>query len=171
MIEPWKAWKKPAGLNKYRNGELPADVLKRIPSGGTGIVAYLWEPAANWFNLMFAAAKVDGVQLRSTGKQYRPLKAQEAMFYERMSPTDTGRVPAVKRRYKGKWWWLKKGKSPVASPGSSVHGWGCAVDLDVRNRKTFEWLCQNGPKYGFTLAGPRSSPSFEAWHWQWSDAK
>jgi D-alanyl-D-alanine carboxypeptidase len=168
MNEPWKLWVKPAALKPYRNGELPATALERIPSGGTGIVAYQWTKAAASFKLMFAAAKADGIQLRSTGKQYRPLKAQEALFYERMSPTPTDRKPPVKRRYKGQWWWLKRGKAPVASPGQSVHGWACAVDLDVRNRKVYEWLCANGPRFGWYLAGPRSSPSFEPWHWQYN---
>lgn len=172
MNEPWKPWRKPAGLAKYSNGELPAAILAKIPNGGTGIQAYLWTGAAWPFAIMFEMAKRDGIKLRSTGKQYRPLKAQEALFYERMSPTDTGRVPPVKRRYKGRWWWLRKGKAPVATPGTSVHGWGCAVDLDVRNRKTYEWLCANGPKYGWYLAGPRyiagkPNPNFEAWHWQY----
>ena len=168
MNEPWKPWRKPAGLKPYKNGELPAKVLSKIPSGGTGVIAYLWSPCAWSFSIMFEMARRDGIKLKSTGKQYRPLKSQEALFFERMSPTPTDRKPPVTRRYKGKVWWLKRGKAPVATPGQSVHGWGCAVDVDVRNRKTYEWLCNNGPKYGWYLAGPRSSASFEPWHWQWS---
>jgi len=171
MNEPWKIWRRPAGLKPYSNGQLPPAVLNRIPSGNT-IVAYLWRDAAYTFGVMFNEAKAAGITLASTGKQYRPLAAQESLFYERMSPKPTGRTPEVTRRYKGKTWWLKKGKSPCATPGTSVHGWGCAVDLNVQQRKTYEWLCNNAPRFGWYLAGPRykdgkPNPNFEAWHWQY----
>ena len=172
MIEPWKRWSKPKGLAGYSNGELPAAILSRIPSGNA-IVAYLWKDAAWCFGLMYNAAAKDGVALKSTGKQYRGLKGQEALFYSRMKPYDTGRKPPVLRRYKGKTWWLKPGAAPVATPGQSVHGWGCAVDLNVQARKTYEWLCNNAPRFGFYLAGPRTidgknNPNFEPWHWQFT---
>lgn len=174
MNEPWRPWRKPAALNRYRNGELPPSALSRIPTGGTGIVAYLWNPAAYTFGVMYQAALADGIKLKSTGKQYRPLKAQEALFLERMSPTPTTRVPRVTRRWKGRTWYLKPGKAPVATPGSSVHGWGAAADVDVRQRAVFEWLCANAPRYGWYLAGPRTiagkpNPNWEPWHWQYLD--
>lgn len=168
MNEPWRLWKRPARLGKYRNGELPPEALTRIPSGGTGVIAYLWTPAAVSFDAMFRAAKADGITLKSTGKQYRPLKAQEALFLERMSSKPTGRKPPITRRWRGATWWLKPGKAPVSSPGSSVHGWGCAIDVDVRQLAVYRWLCTNGPRFGWWLAGPPESPSFERWHWQWS---
>lgn len=172
MNEPWRVWRKPAGLNKYRNGELPASALVRIPAGGTGVIAYLWTPAGTSATAMYRAAKADGITLKSTGKQYRPLKAQEALFLERMSPTPTTRVPRVTRKWRGRTWWLKPGKAPVATPGTSVHGWGAACDWDVRQRAVFEWLCANGPRFGWYLAGPRTiagkpNPNWEPWHWQW----
>lgn len=172
MTQPWKLWIKPKALAPYRNGELPASILSRIPSGNT-IMAYLWADAAYAFGVMFNEAKAAGMVLKSTGKQYRGLKGQEALFYSRMKPTDTGRKPPVTRRYKGKTWWLRKGAAPVATPGTSVHGWGCAVDLDVRQERIYRWLCANGPRFGFYLAGPpekdgKPNPNFEKWHWQYN---
>lgn len=174
MNEPWKLWVKPKGMAGLKNGLIPAAQLTKIPSGGTGIDASLWSPCAESFLQMFKAAKTDGITLKSISKQYRPLAAQEALFYDRMDPAPTTRKPPITRRYKGRVWWLRPGKAPVATPGTSIHGWGCAVDLNVKDKKTYAWLCTNAPKYGWYLAGPRTkagkpNPNFEAWHWQWSN--
>jgi LAS superfamily LD-carboxypeptidase LdcB len=95
----------------------------------------------------------------------------------------TGRKPVVKRKFLGKTWFLKKGKSPSATPGTSNHGWALAIDVGLAtktgtiaslagNAKAFAWMCQNAPRYGFYLAGPskklgKPNPEFEAWHWQY----
>ena len=131
------------------------------------------QEAADAWNAMAAHAARDGIVLKNVSAGYRPLKAQEELFFDRYSPTPTGRVPEVTRIYNGKKYYLKKGKSPSATPQKSVHGWGCAQDTDVRNVKTFAWLVANAPKYGYYLQGqkwlPNGSlnPEWEAWHWQY----
>lgn len=173
MKEPWKKWVKPARLDRYKNGELPDDLLAPIHSGRFRYNAELYRPAAMAFNKMWEAAKRDGIILKSTGKQYRGIAGQTSLFLSRYSTKPTGRKPEVTRVWNGKKYWLKKGKSPAATPGKSVHGWGCAVDLEVP-RKTYEWLCAAAPCFGFYLQGPRTlangkpNPEFEAWHWEWS---
>jgi len=45
---------------------------------------------------------------------------------------------------------------------------GLAIDLNVTDKKVADWLCANGPKYGFYLQGSDpKSPEFELWHWQY----
>lgn len=173
MNEPWKVWKKPARLKAYKNGELPAQILQAIPSGRIGLKAQLYRPAAVAFTKMFEAAQRDGIKLKSTGVQYRGIAGQIKMFRARYASKPTGRVPQVTRRYDGKTWYLRRGMAPSATPGKSVHGWGCAVDLDVSNRKVYEWLCSAAPCFGFYLQGPRTlpngkpNPEFEPWHFNW----
>jgi len=166
MPEPVKRPQLDATLRLYGNGKLPESILKKIHAGGK-----LYGPAAWWANVMYDAAKKDGIQLRSVSAGYRSYETQKAMFLDRYSRLPTLRRPTVTRRWEGRTWYLKRGKSPSASPGTSNHGWGLAQDFDVRDRKVYRWLCENGPKYGFYLEVPSSSPSFEAWHWVYADLK
>ena len=165
LPEPVRKVNVPARLKKFGNGELPADQLSEITSGGR-----LWSEAAFWWNHMCAAAAKDGVTIRSVSAGYRSLEAQERLFHDRYVPRRTLRRPVVKRFYRGKWWWLKVGKSPSATPGRSNHGWGLAQDIQVP-RKTFRWMCENAPKFGFYMQAPKGSPEYEAWHWQYCHAK
>lgn len=166
MSVPYKGIVLDKTLQLYGNGKLPAKLLKRIKAGGT-----LYEPAACLFNLMYDAAKKDGITLKSVSAGYRSFEAQERLFFDRYSKVPTLRRPQVTRQYQGRTWYLKRGKSPSATPGRSNHGWGLAQDLEVP-AKTFKWLCENGPKYGFYLQGPpklpngKPNPEYEAWHWQ-----
>jgi hypothetical protein len=77
---------------------------------------------------------------------YRPLKVQCNIFdfdhYEK-----TG-----KRRKKG------TAGTPVATPGSSNHGWGRAIDISPDNVQ--KWIKENGPKYGWCWGEVKSEP----WH-------
>jgi LAS superfamily LD-carboxypeptidase LdcB len=47
----------------------------------------------------------------------------------------------------------------AATPGTSNHGWGLAVDLDL-NPAAQQWMRDNGWRYGFVEDTPR-----EPWHW------
>jgi LAS superfamily LD-carboxypeptidase LdcB len=49
----------------------------------------------------------------------------------------------------------------AARPGTSKHGWGVAVDLDLNNQAQ-QWMRQNAHNYGFSANVPR-----EPWHWQY----
>lgn len=63
--------------------------------------------------------------------------------------------------------------SLAATPGSSQHGWGLALDLcgGVENAgsEVFQWMKANAPSYGFVhppWAEPGGSRP-EAWHWEY----
>lgn len=152
----------PKELKKVDNGKLPASMLIKVECGGV-----MWKWAALSFNLMCKEARTAGIKFRNQG-DYRPYERQLSMFKDRYSLVDEGRVPQVTRKFEGKKWFLKKGKSPSATPGTSPHGLALAIDLDVKDGKTLSWLCAHAPKYGFYLQGSDPThPEFEAWHWQY----
>jgi LAS superfamily LD-carboxypeptidase LdcB len=62
----------------------------------------------------------------------------------------------------------------AATPGTSNHGWGLAVDLcdGVQNDTsvTYWWLRDNAPAYGFDNPGwalRGGSGPYEPWHWEY----
>lgn len=168
--EPVKRLVVPAKLKAYGNGQIPASELAKLTSGGT-----MWGPAAFWWNHMCAEALKAGITIKSVSEGYRSLAKQEALFLDRYSPIQTKRKPEVTRRYKGRTWWLRKGKAPCATPATSPHGWALAQDIAVPS-KTYKWMCKNAPEFGFYLQGAsklpngKLNPEFEAWHWQFCHA-
>jgi LAS superfamily LD-carboxypeptidase LdcB len=164
--EPVKKLKVPKELKKYGNGKLPPHELHPITGGGT-----MWGKAAFWWNHMAAEAAQAGIIITGVSNGYRSYEQQERLFLVRYLSKPTGRIPEVTRRWKLRRWYLRKGKSPSATPGTSPHGWGLAQDIEVP-RATYNWMCANAPRYGFYLQGPsklkngKPNPEFEAWHWQ-----
>jgi hypothetical protein len=166
----------PKEVAKVGNGNLTSKMLVRVKCGGV-----MWSGAAEAFNAMYDAALAAGHKLRNIG-DYRPFDGQLSMFMDRYDQKPTGRKPEITRSYQGKTWYLKKGKSPSGTPGTSNHGFGLAIDLAVDNNgkiasiggtKAYEWLCNNAPNYGFYLQGAptrpdgKPNPEYEAWHWQY----
>lgn len=125
----------PADLAGYGNGRIPADQMTEIAQNGQRLYA---PAAAAWDNVV-AAAAADGVDLRITDS-YRSYDQQ---------------VDLVRR--KG----LYSEGGLGATPGTSNHGWGLAVDADVTDPRTLEWMRTNAPRFGFVEAVPR-----EPWHWE-----
>jgi LAS superfamily LD-carboxypeptidase LdcB len=157
----------PEPLGVIPNGSVPRRMMRKTLAGGL-----LYRTAAKSFNEMFKAAKADGITLVMTGSGYRSYQRQYDMFMDRYSLKYDGRNPMVTRRFDGRIYYLKKGKSPSAVPGTSNHGYGLAVDLSVGNPKVFAWLNKNAPKFGFYLQGKPTrpdgtkNPEYEPWHWQ-----
>lgn len=163
----------PPSLKAQPNGKLLPTALRDIKPNGR-----LHRLAADAWYCLRVQAFFDGVPLAHVGA-YRPYEVQLALWEQRMSPTPTSRKPAVTRVWKGKTWWLRRG-APVASPGSSNHGKGLAIDaaLKVNGKlvnitakvpgKDFtgiEWLEKNAVRFGWCweVADP-TDPDFEAWH-------
>ena len=123
-------------MSRYDNGYIPLKAMTPIPGGG-----YLRPDVAAAFLDMYKAAKADGVGLYvgSDGAAYRTFqqqqdRAEEAGLYSQ------GGLAAV--------------------PGTSLHGWGLAVDVSGTGSAT--WLAQHADEFGFeTIAR-------EPWHWQWT---
>lgn len=123
----------PADLARYGNGKIPSDALAKV--GGTA--HRLWAPAAQSFDDLLGAAARDGVRIGITDS-YRSFDAQ---------------VDVAAR--KG----LYSQGGLAARPGTSPHGWGLAVDLDLDDRAQ-AWMRANAATYGFADDTPR-----EPWHW------
>lgn len=173
MKYPYKKLVLPKELTKVENGKLDPKTLNKVKCGGI-----MFHTAAVKFNEMYDAAAKDGIKFKNVG-DYRSADAQLKLFKERYRLTedrdwadkkkgilvDTDRV---KRSYDGQTWLLRNGFAPCSSPQKSNHGYGLAIDLDVTNKKTLEWLCANAPDFGFFLqSSDPSSREFEAWHWQY----
>jgi len=123
----------PNGLASYSNGKVPDSALTAV--GDTG--HRLWQPAAQQLTRLIADAKAEGVTIGITDS-YRTYDTQ---------------VDLVRR--KG----LYSQGGLAASPGTSDHGWGLAVDLRLDDRAQ-AWMRANGERYGFAEDTPR-----EPWHW------
>lgn len=126
----------PAELAAYGNGRIPPDALQTIGQGGHR----LYGPAAQQWQRMADAAAADGVTMRVTDS-YRSYDQQVEL---------AGR--------KG----LYKDGGYAATPGTSNHGWGLALDLDTDQGGALAWMKQHGNEFGFVEAVPR-----EPWHWEY----
>jgi hypothetical protein len=125
----------PAELQQYGNGRLPADALAPIGQGAHR----LWAPAASAWQSAVAAARADGVDLKVTDS-YRSFDQQVELAARKGLYSEGGYA---------------------ATPGTSNHGWGLAVDVDVTDPATLTWMRANGHRFGFVEAVPR-----EPWHWE-----
>lgn len=176
MKFPVKKINIPADLAGQKNGKLDTGLLKGVsPSGQMHHTA-----AHAWTGLQTAAA-IDDVQLVHVGA-YRPYLRQYQMFRTRYSKTPTGRIPQVTRIWQGATWYLRKGVSPCAVPGTSNHGLGLSIDAALSvNGKTVpisadpdaagplrsgtQWLRSHAVNFGFCWEiADSNDPNFEAWH-------
>jgi LAS superfamily LD-carboxypeptidase LdcB len=135
----------PAHLKGCKPGKLDEAVLVRLEKGGK-----LEKNTADAWNAMVSSAKFYGVELKPTsvGDVYRTFDSQLAGFMDRYVLEDTG--TGKSRKFRNKTWYLKKGKAPMAAPGTSNHNLGIAIDVANANGKILEWLLANADDYGFT---------------------
>lgn len=127
-----------ADLERYGNGRIPAGALQPIGVGNHR----LWSPAAEAFTRMRADARAAGVDIGVTDS-YRSYDQQ---------------VDVARR--KG----LYSQGGLAAKPGTSDHGWGMSLDLDLDSRAQ-AWMRANAGRYGFVEDVPR-----EPWHWTFEGA-
>ncbi|QZN87659.1 M15 family metallopeptidase [Cellulomonas sp. C5510] len=123
----------PTELAAYGNGRIPAAALAEVD--GTG--HRLWAPAADALERLRADAARAGVTVGITDS-YRSYEAQVDVA-ARKGLYSQGGLAAV--------------------PGTSDHGWGMAVDLDLDDAAQ-SWMRANAGRYGFVEDTPR-----EPWHW------
>jgi D-alanyl-D-alanine carboxypeptidase len=126
----------PVDLVKYGNGKIPPAALSSIGRGDHR----LWAPAAGAFQQLTAAAAREGVTIGVTDS-YRSFDQQVDLA-----------------RRKG----LYSQGGLAAKPGTSDHGWGLSLDLDL-NPKAQAWMRRNAAAFGFAENVPR-----EPWHWTYS---
>jgi peptidoglycan hydrolase-like protein with peptidoglycan-binding domain len=151
----------PSWVKNCGNGSIPLDRMIKVAPLGSGYLVP--EAAAAWRNLQNAAA-AKGFSLTMTGA-YRTLQGQTDLFKQRYTTTNTGRKSKV---WNGKTYWLKPGMAMAAVPGTSNHGWGCAVDTALNGygnaaqsvREPYlSWAVANARKYGWSW-----EVQSEPWH-------
>lgn len=128
-----EAYRTVGGMNGKLNPNDPSQLVEIEPGH------YLHPEAARKWNAMRDAARQDGINL-SINNAYRSYPQQVAMANKFGLYSRGGRA---------------------AVPGTSNHGWGTALDLNVKsNPQSLAWLRQNASKFGFKNI-PR-----EPWHWE-----
>jgi len=150
--------KLPAVLKGAENGRLPVSVLVDISGGGK-----LVSPAARAWEAMHAEA-MSGVGTKpfkptSSADAYRSFPQQLAGFIARFLDAPGPNTTTATRTHLGKKWYLKKGMAPMATPGTSNHGWGLAVDIWSANGQRLDWMMQNIAKFGWSW-----EVQSEPWH-------
>jgi D-alanyl-D-alanine carboxypeptidase len=123
----------PAELAAYGNGRIPEGRLAAIDGHGH----QLWAPAATAFNQMSAAARRDGVTI-GVNDSYRSLAGQQKVAQDKGLYSQGGLA---------------------AAPGTSTHGWGVSLDLQLDGRAQ-AWMRENGDRFGYVEDVAR-----EPWHW------
>ena len=126
----------PVELERYGNGHIPLAALTTI--GTTN--QRLWAPAAGAYERLAAAAGRDGVTIGITDS-YRTYESQVDLAARKGLYSQGGLA---------------------AEPGTSNHGWGRSLDLDL-DAKALAWMRTNAATYGFAADAPR-----ESWHWTYT---
>ena len=135
----------PAWVKGLKNGEIPAESMVKVaPLSGTK-GSLVPEAAAAWRNLQNAAAAAGFTLTMTDG--YRNLAEQEWLFTSRFQIENTG---GKAKQWKGKTFLLKPKVANAAVPGTSNHGWGCAVDMALDG-------------YGAAAKPVAGNPAFMAW--------
>jgi len=82
----------PSALLAQKNGQLPAQMLAKVKTGGL-----MYAPVAAHFNRLFDDALSNGIKLVNIG-DYRSFDGQLKMFMDRYALNDQGRNPQVTRQ-------------------------------------------------------------------------
>jgi hypothetical protein len=152
----------PPGSEPPQNGRLPDSALTIV----TAQCRVANDVADPLFRLLYSAW-LDGVPLKPETSSYTaPLPGPP-------------RIESCYRSYEMQEWWRGFycffGNCDMAAvPGTSVHGWGRAVDFEDAGGELafgsvgYQWLQANAGRFGFVhppWAEPGQSSS-EAWHWE-----
>ena len=149
-----------AGAGCFANGEAPDSELTTITPS-----CRIVNDVAPRLQALLDTAHADGVALWPETKSY-------AWF-------EPPRITSCYRDYEMQEWWrgywcMFDLCGNAAVPGTSVHGWGRAVDFeDAGGELTFDsqgfwWLAFRGWEFGFVLPdwAKASGGNPEPWHWE-----
>lgn len=149
---------------KHIKGKKPSQIsesLLRKVSGGGKLEAC----AADAWDAMVAAAKVDGIILKPTsaGDMFRSIQQQETGFKQRYQKEPI--EGASTRTWNGVKWYLKPKNAPLAAPNDdpkscSKHMLGIAVDVANANGPRLKWMFDNIARFGWSWEVVPEEP----WH-------
>jgi hypothetical protein len=142
----------------YRNGEIPSNKLRQINNAAKykgdissdGGKIRLYTKASLALDQLIAAAEQAGIPVK-INSAYRTVSDQQRVYAENCPG---GRC-----------------KIPTATPGTSNHGFGLAIDFATSGLKRiapgdklYDWLAAgNGAKFGFKRIAS------ESWHWEYQN--
>jgi LAS superfamily LD-carboxypeptidase LdcB len=159
----------PSDLNGQPNGNLDISLL--VPLHERGKLHHL--AARAWRALVVEAGK-QGLPLTFTyGGMYRPYADQESLFRQRYT---TSYIAGASRKWwNNQWWYLRPGNAMAATPGTSNHGLGLAIDtafdkdpsdglgpddaVAITGHPQFGWFRDNVARFGFSF-----ELQSEPWH-------
>lgn len=154
MTLPVRPVRLPADLRNVENGRLDDGLLVAIKPFGR-----LHRVAADAWHAMRWQAHRDGIRPMkptSAADAYRSFDQQKAAFLSRYQREP---IPgASTRTWNSEIWYLRQG-APLASPGTSNHGLGLAVDVWSSSGERLDWLLANAQKYGWSW-----EVQSEPWH-------
>lgn len=143
----------------FEREALPGCDGQARPTGSNGQI-----PAGDLCTLWDADQMLRGDAAVALAELNRNFKAH---FERNLCLTDSYRTLGEQRRLAA----VKPGLA--ASPGTSNHGWGLAIDLctsENRSSAVMSWLNENGPIFGWDnpqWARRGGSGAFEPWHWEY----
>lgn len=166
----------PPGMEGYSNGNLPPEALTSV-AGAPG--HRLWHgAAAAWAAMredMLRSGFVNDDNNRMITSTYRTYDQQFLLKYDQ----NKNRVIDGLEGPDNPTGWHN---SYAATPGTSKHGWGIAIDFnsafyaEQTNRNGvigFDWLIQYAHRYGFVWPDWAQKPGsnfrnyYEPWHWEY----
>lgn len=161
------------------NGRLTTPPLVQFPLPGRPL-ARMHHTAARVFRALFAeVTSVFGVELTctSTPDCYRSFETQVSTFVARYTTTKLEGRPS--KTWNGVRYWQRPGTAMAATPGTSNHGWGLAIDAAIAvpietggyaspapitsRMDVLQWLVANAGRYGVSWESQS-----EAWHIRWN---
>lgn len=148
------------------NGRLSNDDLATIPGTAHRVLKSL---LAQTVALRSAFARALGFALAITDS-YRSYNAQVTVFNRYYTRTYLPGRPS--KVWNGVRYWQKRGAPMAATPGTSNHGWGQAIDfaagVNVYGSAAQRWMARNASDFGWHWPAwaQRSGPGFEPWHYE-----
>lgn len=141
--------------------------LKKLP-GGERVDERIYP----WLKKMMDAAREDGIHT-VVADGYRTSEEQQKLMDKKIGEYRAQGYPFAKAKEESERW--------VASPGTSEHQLGIAVDINADGINSvgtdvYTWLYQNSYKYGFILRYPPDKTNitgtvYEPWHYRYVGIK
>ena len=149
------------------NGQLPASDLGYI----SGVGARVLLPLVTQTNALRAAFAKRFEKALTITDAYRPYSVQETIFRQRYTTNYSASAKLDRRWWLNQYWWRKAGFASAATPGTSNHGWGRALDfgagVNALNSNEQKWMVANAPRFGWVWPSwARVHPYLEPWHYE-----
>ena len=171
MAYPVVSIRMPVALVGAPNGNLPVGMLEKVGCPGRPLAKLYPLAARAWRAFAAEIAARFGIDCTctSTPDAYRSYDIQKATFLTRYTTTRLAGRPT--KVWEGTTYWQKPGTAMAATPGTSNHGLGLAIDVAIWLADTgqvqpitarmdaFNWMLLNGFRYGFSW-----ETQSEPWH-------